>query len=519
MLKLPALGPVKGRCIDPLHPHTVNHLVVEILGLEEVVAVACDDGDVLAYYTSDIQAEIDLKKSISPNIQTKPSDHDARPFFHQNVYLSAWGLAVHTNARQIAVSSNTAIIDVFAFGLVDSDTPGHEQDRGSEQEWPMVSALTCNESSAQNWRVRLKGHVHNIPTIAFDNSGRDPEGRYLVSAGIDENVITFDIWEGRVHHVSSTTFRLRKLDGESDSWGWSVLCIDPATYWPCNGLIETFGTRRIGFYGNFPSGVWFNTRSSESVPDSNVRSPFSYNPFPEDEIANIPDSDFELSDQDRRSPISRELHSSYLTHGLRNAIKKTRLLKTKPSRVLDDLQDFYTIRSTKNMVGAVIAGPAAELGPQFDTLICTSRDIGLLYDDSEGSSNRMVCESPFDPPCLPYDHQRINMALQIQELGIIVVAKQEGRVAVLSLNQMRGAPRIKGLRIDRILPLGSQHVPKLPPMLGMALGPIEFGQDDGFDRTWRLMLYYFDHTILVYHIRRKFGHGAFGDVQAASGHP
>ena len=101
--------------INPTSPHSANRALVAKLGTEEILLVACDDGDVIGYNTKSIQGAID-RKGLS-------EDHDASnsavpaAFFHENVGRSAWGLAVHETARIIAVSANTHSITVFAFAL------------------------------------------------------------------------------------------------------------------------------------------------------------------------------------------------------------------------------------------------------------------------------------------------------------------------------------------------------------------------------------------------------------------
>jgi hypothetical protein len=71
-----------------MHGHNVNHIIVGNLGVLEIVLMACDDGDVIAYYTHTIQAAI-----------KSPGNQPIRPFFHENVGISAWGLAVHSKSR------------------------------------------------------------------------------------------------------------------------------------------------------------------------------------------------------------------------------------------------------------------------------------------------------------------------------------------------------------------------------------------------------------------------------------
>lgn len=69
---------------------------------------------------------------------------------------------------------------------------------------------------------------------------------------------------------------------------------------------------------------------------------------------------------------------------------------------------------------------------------------------------------------------RINMVHQIPELGIVIAASQKGRVAVISLTEVPGKGKM--FRIERILPLESQEARRLRPLvplLGIAVGPVE----------------------------------------------
>lgn len=41
--------------LDQKHPHDVNHLIVREFGSEEILVVACDDGDIIAYQTQSLE--------------------------------------------------------------------------------------------------------------------------------------------------------------------------------------------------------------------------------------------------------------------------------------------------------------------------------------------------------------------------------------------------------------------------------------------------------------------------------
>ena len=507
ILKLPASRPELEGYIDQRHPHGINHLIIEKLGHKEILVAACDDGDVVAYYIKDVQREIEARDCGDLDLKLEPADHSLRPFFLQNVGLSAWGLAVHTNARQIAVSSNTTTIHIYAFGLVDWEVSGEGPELISSTEWPIVSQLSRDQHPAQNWHIELKRHDNNIPTVTFDNSGRDPEGRYLVSAEIGQDVIVWDIWEGSSECVFQTTLSMR-LNEEYEvtrvsqrDWGWSVLCIDPASYWPCQGCFETFGFPEI--FLSPPYRLWDNTFGAATVRDNQLWD-------------SVPELQVEYQNEDDESGMG---HASNLLDMERSASCEIENLEGKRVDTIDNLNGMYSICDNYLAARKGVINPEQKYKHQFDLLICTSKDIALMYQISPGIYDRVAFGDPFtrtgaDPSSHLHRFQRLNMTHQIRELGIVIVGDQAGRVAVISLNKMKEAPRVKGLRIDRILPTLSQEKDGLrqtTPLMGMAVGPVNPGQDPSCvcGRTWRLMLFYFNHSLLVYHLRRDLNHGSF----------
>ena len=182
----------------------------------------------------------------------------------------------------------------------------------------------------------------------------------------------------------------------------------------------------------------------------------------------------------------------------------------------------------------------------FHILFTTRTDIRVLY-------NIRVKEN--DPHPISYDSvtclrglrqkisrqllqlqfmERLNMVLQIPELGAIAIATQVGRVMLLTMTQAK--ERRCGCRIDWILPLKSQQAKNLKPpvpLLGLALSPIQSQETmvtgmemethtyDPYDpfvdpwdggklrvppetsRRYRLFLVYYDHTVLSYEISRS----------------
>lgn len=185
--------------IDRSTPHAVNHLIVGDLGNEEILLVACDDGDVMGFHVHRIKKRLE---------ETFGFECESIPFFIENVGLSAWGLAIHKEARLIAVSANTHEITVFAFALGHGSSSGSDDD--SMDDIAFIETLQENsrwnsidipydpkQRSSRNLIVRLKHHVTNIPSIAFCNGAADPHGQYLVSTDISGATYVWDVWRQR----------------------------------------------------------------------------------------------------------------------------------------------------------------------------------------------------------------------------------------------------------------------------------------------------------------------------------
>jgi hypothetical protein len=178
--------------IDARFPHSINHLIVDFLGELEIVLVACDDGDVIAYYTHEIQAAIERRdESDGPD---SIEGFEVRAFFQQNVSKSAWGLSIHTKARKIAVSANTHQVTVFPFGLATSKCDDDEELLSDKPLDKIILNDPANRDSDQ--KFVLAPMNNNVPAIAFCNTEDDPEGRLLVSGEILGSIYLWDL-----HHL------------------------------------------------------------------------------------------------------------------------------------------------------------------------------------------------------------------------------------------------------------------------------------------------------------------------------
>ena len=193
-------------------------------------------------------------------------------------------------------------------------------------------------------------------------------------------------------------------------------------------------------------------------------------------------------------------------------------------------QPLFKVSSKRKEVSVAAADKVADLRWPRCAVIHTSEvDIRFLQNPMEDPT--VAFQNPLFqnlPPNLQWlvRFGRLNMLAQIPELGIVAVATQAGRVALLTLTRM-ASTKLLAFRLDAILPLHSQeidgHRPDVP-LLGIAIGPIQGretmvgsgGSDDslgnGRDESWRgvecsrryrLMLTYYDHTVLSYELGRS----------------
>jgi hypothetical protein len=197
VLHPPTTSPGLNGYIDDRSPHSINRLHVAFLGREEIVLVACDDGDVIGYRVQEIQRAVEKHNHSKMNQDSPVEDIDnlVRVFLHRNVGQSAWGLAVHREARIIAISANTRQVTVIAYALVgspdeniDIETPDFPYPRRRDH------TLTCTAGS-------------NIPSVSFDNTGCDPAGKWMFSSSIDGKSLLWNL-----HTVNSKASPARAIE-------------------------------------------------------------------------------------------------------------------------------------------------------------------------------------------------------------------------------------------------------------------------------------------------------------------
>jgi hypothetical protein len=135
--------------------------------------------------------------------------------------------------------------------------------------------------------------------------------------------------------------------------------------------------------------------------------------------------------------------------------------------------------------------------------------------------------TPWD--LFPSISERITMHLHVPELGLVVLGSMAGRVALLSLTKPpkrhgfgpirtgkpgNGVKVPRAFRVETVLPRKREEDRRLRPwctLHGIAISPVPDHRAKGLAllangrrvETWRLILHYIDHTILMYDISRQ----------------
>lgn len=228
--------------IDRSRPHTINHIIVDDLGVDEVLLLATDSGNVTGYNVEAIFSAINRSAEYGGS---RPFDaHEVKPFFAEHVQLSAWGLATHKFARLIAVSANTGVITVFAFALVDDMSEGDDNSPSSsetsnvggsdvlESTWVSIDSAPSMEElkkdmphhRTRNLRLSYKGHFDNIPCVSFANFELDPNGLWMVSTDILNRVFVWRVWDN-LSPVNTSSYDCP--GGDQEQRGWFVFPLHP----------------------------------------------------------------------------------------------------------------------------------------------------------------------------------------------------------------------------------------------------------------------------------------------------
>jgi hypothetical protein len=243
--------------IDRINPHNVNGLLVQLLGNEEVVAAVRDDGDVDAFLIRHVVQAIERRAS-GTSLLSRYAE-EIRPFFQRNVGKSAWGLAIHSEARVIAVSANTQNVTVFKLGLVNQ-----QEEHEDENSVPL-------RSRENDVTYHIVSGCCNIPHIAFCNTGDDPEARWLLTTDISGCCSTLDLHNMRA--VQRFRFSTAAIAG-SQSFdrvhaGWTIMFLDHRSFVPRETAEEALGMRTSGYPpGSISRHAWNISTTARSLSEN-----------------------------------------------------------------------------------------------------------------------------------------------------------------------------------------------------------------------------------------------------------
>ena len=264
--------------LDHRQPHAVNSLIVQRLGTEEVVAVVRDDGDVDAFLVRHVVQAIERREEKGSSLGVQADE--IRPIFQDNVGISAWGLAIHSEARILATSSNNHEVRVFKFGLLQDRDESSDSEIGDDGHDALESGGDRKRSSprtssrTQDVRLHVINGNSNIPSIAFCNTGDDPEGRWLLTTDITGFCRIMDLRES----VSSQMFRFGQSFATANTGGfdrlnagWTIMFLDKRSFQPARSMNSALG---MDAYGALPPGkdhtqMWDISSTMKHLPDAN----------------------------------------------------------------------------------------------------------------------------------------------------------------------------------------------------------------------------------------------------------
>ncbi|OBT89186.1 hypothetical protein VE02_01668 [Pseudogymnoascus sp. 03VT05] len=268
---------------DPYSTHSINHLIVGNLGTREIILCACADGDVVAYYTTPVYRATLIPPSTPPS--TPPSSTppltppQPAPFFHEWVTVSAWGLAIHSHSRLVAVSSNKHEVQVFAFALSSASPPPSRPPSPSLcrplSNFPLVSPLPrTSPSRSANFRLcmPLGARGDNIPSIAF-TSTPGGEADSVVASDIRGALWFLSLWDWGVQTRIPTS--PGGVNWRREPQGWGVLVLDDKFGRAAKEVKEAFGCTP-----GDREGEWDISRSIEEVRGQRVGARESQREYP-----------------------------------------------------------------------------------------------------------------------------------------------------------------------------------------------------------------------------------------------
>lgn len=577
MASQPSAPGLRGH-IDPRHPHSINSLIVQYLGTEEVIAAARDDGDVDVFLVRHIAHAIDRRAEHGNTIISDP--YEVRPIFQRNVGESAWGLAIHSKCRIIAASANNQQVTIFKLGLVNDD--GHVNENVDHDDDNDSAERIGEDDREIDVTYRVVNGTCNIPFIAFCNTGDDPGARWLLTTDISGYCRAIDL--ENMQTAQKFRFNRPSLSNPPNDFdpvnaGWAIMFLDSRSFISQTSLNAAIGVKEgqslPGFRVN--GSIWDISSTVQNIPDasqtfikkaSRLRTtrpvPVSVNrnwDVRSDDTAEETDTTTITTRTDEQTVSSRASPSPETAPAQQDSQEAedddAMSLYSGEMDSDDDFDRDFAWRSA--WTGPLCESPNNLCGELPCPILHASvRNVFLLQPSDRRVAGESPCSSPTvsrvsshtpRPRTIPnisdvtqigftnalqqyvqadlaYINvfERLNLHAYLPSLGLVILASQKGRAVLVSLtkidrpiaNERIGknnpsgeaqAQPIYAMRIARLLPLAAQEAADarpFAPLAGLAAGPIQ-GTEHRPDekKRWRVLLYYADHTVLSYEVRRR----------------
>jgi hypothetical protein len=469
--------------MNTLRPHDINRITVGLLGNREMVIVACDDGDVVGYWTSQIVDKLD-----------RHIDVDIAPAFRDNVEESAWGIAIHSRSRKIAISSNTHRLSIFSFGLVNTssqDDPENDDSDNAAREQPEVVGRALPGRSGDGVQV-LPDTDFNIPTVAFCNLPDDPEGRLVASGDINGVCIIWQLGSQEPHPSSISRAHFCPTHAQRPCRCYRDVRYYPHAIWGVEWLdsrafrrTESCALNRGPYFLEPGRGVPNQSSTWRMAANSgNIRtSTMSVNSEP---IASLRG----LGLPNVISPVDRHRGPErFVVHQYPSKSETTE----QDDRWLELDVPFFQMSSDQLVLQNICSTCPAkhELGGKAP--------LGQFLPDRADATN-------LDYALYHRENERLWSHAVIPELSVLLVATISGRCAIYSLlegdDAAAGGQTHRHLRLDWIVPFRDQEENGDRPMAclrGMAVAPMDPTRKY---HQWRLFLHYEDNTVFCYALSR-----------------
>ncbi|KAI1493141.1 hypothetical protein F5X96DRAFT_623087 [Biscogniauxia mediterranea] len=530
------MGIVVGGYLDQSFPHQVNHLIVGDFGDEEILLLAYDDGDVIGFYTRHIEAE--LLRLEYDNDMGPP--RVPKPFFHENVGKSAWGLAVHKQSRMIAVGANTHNVCVFIFALTgelyqhveeadhveffrtliknEKGALGNRVISGGEKDnAKFVSGLErAVRRRDANWRIVLEtgSAGDNIPNVAF-GSDADGDAEKVLAVDVKGSLWIMDIWKMNkcphiridgLHSIRTPSDRQRLFQWPRElPRAWGVLVLPESSFLPTKSYDDSLGLkpREAKYVSNDKIGRWVDI----SVGINHVKNNSTTHPWVRSGNTNR----FAINPHLQRRQRWENWYDFNTSQGPSWSVtideQGQQRMPLVPSK-----GKYQAGR--KEADGKLILGDGSSIMRTYEL------DIELRSFEEDGVGIMFERAIEQDRPAntvlrpMRWSHERLSNLIHVPELSLVVAGSLCGRVALVTLTRpvYENSPFKRGFKIEAILPTKKDEDSQLRPicpLLGVAIAPMpcsgKLGKADEplGTRGYRLMLHYYDLRVLSYEVYRN----------------